>query len=228
MASLISIRGLRKTYRMGDEDVHALDGVDLDFEAGEFVAILGPSGSGKSTLMHILGFMDRPSDGSILFEGQEVAALPPDRCAWYRSNRVGFVFQAFNLLPRLTVLENVALPMTYREDSDPERNAEAARAALERVGMGHRLEHRPGQLSGGERQRVAVARAIVGRPAIIFADEPTGNLDVRNVDRVLDLLGSLIGEGITVVLVTHDLSVAERARRVISMRAGKVQEDRRR
>ncbi len=228
MAPLISIRGLRKTYRMGDEDVHALDGVDLDFETGEFVAILGPSGSGKSTLMHILGFMDRPSSGSILFEGQEVAGLDPDRRAWYRSNRVGFVFQSFNLLPRLTVLENVALPLTYREDSDPERNAGAARVALERVGMGHRLDHRPGQLSGGERQRVAVARAIVGRPAIIFADEPTGNLDVRNVDRVLELLGSLIAEGITVVLVTHDLSVAERARRVISMRSGRVQEDRRR
>ncbi|MFM7210223.1 MAG: ABC transporter ATP-binding protein, partial [Verrucomicrobiota bacterium] len=186
MASLISIRGLRKTYRMGDEDVHALDGVDLDFEKGEFVAILGPSGSGKSTLMHILGFMDQPSSGSILFEGQEVAGLDPDRRARYRSNRVGFVFQAFNLLPRLTVLENVALPLTYREDSDPVRNAEVARVALERVGMGHRLDHRPGQLSGGERQRVAVARAIVGQPAIIFADEPTGNLDVRNVDRVLD------------------------------------------
>ncbi|MFM7398575.1 MAG: ABC transporter ATP-binding protein [Verrucomicrobiota bacterium] len=228
MASLISIRGLRKTYRMGDEDVHALDGVDLDFEKGEFVAILGPSGSGKSTLMHILGFMDQPSSGSILFEGQEVAGLDPDRRARYRSNRVGFVFQAFNLLPRLTVLENVALPLTYREDSDPVRNAEVARVALERVGMGHRLDHRPGQLSGGERQRVAVARAIVGQPAIIFADEPTGNLDVRNVDRVLDLLGSLIAEGITVVLVTHDLSVAERAHRVISMRSGRVQEDRRR
>ncbi|MBM3825351.1 MAG: ABC transporter ATP-binding protein [Verrucomicrobia bacterium] len=228
MGSLFSIRGLRKTYRMGDEDVNALDGVDLDFEKGEFVAILGPSGSGKSTLMHILGFMDQPSSGSILFEGQEVAGLDPDRRARYRSNRVGFVFQAFNLLPRLTVLENVALPLTYREDSDLVRNAEAARVALERVGMGHRLDHRPSQLSGGERQRVAVARAIVGRPAIIFADEPTGNLDVRNVDRLLDLLGSLIAEGITVVLVTHDLSVAGRAHRVISMRSGRVQEDRRR
>ena len=228
MPPLIAIRGLRKTYRMGDENVHALAGVDLDFQKGEFVAILGPSGSGKSTLMHILGFMDTPSEGSIVFDGEEVARLDPDRRAWYRSHRVGFVFQAFNLLPRLTVLENVALPLTYREDSDPARNAEAARVALERVGMGHRLDHRPGQLSGGERQRVAVARAIVGRPAIIFADEPTGNLDVRNVDRVLDLLGSLIAEGITVVLVTHDLSVAERAHRVISMRSGRVQEDRRR
>jgi putative ABC transport system ATP-binding protein len=221
MPPLIAIRGLRKTYRMGDENVHALDGVDLDFQKGEFVAILGPSGSGKSTLMHILGFMDTPSEGSIVFDGEEVA-----RRAWYRSHRVGFVFQAFNLLPRLTVEENVALPLLYRDNSDPEANLAAARAALERVGMSHRLGHRPGQLSGGERQRVAVARAIVGTPSIIFADEPTGNLDVRNVDRVLDLLGSLISEGITVVLVTHDLSVAEKAHRVISMRAGLVQEDR--
>lgn len=226
MPALISIRGLRKQYRMGDETIHALDGVDLDFQKGEFVAILGPSGSGKSTLMHILGFMDTPSAGSIVFDGEEVAALVPDRRAWYRSNRVGFVFQSFNLLPRLTVLENVALPLLYREGSDPAVNAAAAAAALERVGMSHRLTHRPTELSGGERQRVAVARAIVGSPSIIFADEPTGNLDVRNIDRVLDLLGSLIKEGITVVIVTHDLSVAEKARRVISMRAGLVHEDR--
>ena len=226
MTALISIRGLRKQYRMGDETIHALDGVDLDFQKGEFVAILGPSGSGKSTLMHILGFMDTPSAGSIVFEGEEVAALVPNRRAWYRSNRVGFVFQSFNLLPRLTVLENVALPLLYREGSDPAVNAAAAAAALERVGMSHRLTHRPTELSGGERQRVAVARAIVGSPSIIFADEPTGNLDVRNIDRILDLLGSLIKEGITVVIVTHDLSVAEKARRVISMRAGLVHEDR--
>jgi putative ABC transport system ATP-binding protein len=226
MPPLIAIRGLRKTYRMGDENVHALDGVDLDFQKGEFVAILGPSGSGKSTLMHILGFMDTPSEGSIVFDGEEVARLDPDRRAWYRSHRVGFVFQAFNLLPRLTVVENVALPLLYRDNSDPEANLAAARVALERVGMSHRLDHRPSQLSGGERQRVAVARAIVGTPSIIFADEPTGNLDVKNVDRILELLGSLIKEGITVVLVTHDLAVAEKAHRVISMREGLVHQDR--
>ncbi|GDY17160.1 macrolide ABC transporter ATP-binding protein [Verrucomicrobiota bacterium] len=227
MPSLIAIRGLRKTYQMGDESVHALAGVDLEFQRGEFVAILGPSGSGKSTLMHILGFMDTPTEGSIVFEGEEVARLGADRRAWYRSNCVGFVFQSFNLLPRLTVLENVALPLLYREDSDPEANAAAARVALERVGMSHRLDHRPSQLSGGERQRVAIARAIVGSPAIVFADEPTGNLDVKNVARILELLASLIEEGITVVLVTHDLAVASHARRVISMREGLVQEDRR-
>jgi putative ABC transport system ATP-binding protein len=228
MPSLIAIRGLRKTYQMGDESVHALAGVDLDFQPGEFVAILGPSGSGKSTLMHILGFMDTPTEGSIVFEGEEVARLGADRRAWYRSNRVGFVFQSFNLLPRLTVLENVALPLLYREDSDPAANAAAAKVALERVGMSHRLDHRPSQLSGGERQRVAIARAIVGAPAIVFADEPTGNLDVKNVSRILELLASLIKEGITVVLVTHDLAVADHAHRVISMREGRVQEDRRR
>lgn len=228
MPALIAIRGLRKIYRMGDENVHALAGVNLDFNKGEFVAILGPSGSGKSTLMHILGFMDTPTEGSIVFEGQEVAGLSADRRAWYRSNRVGFVFQSFNLLPRLTVLENVALPLLYREDSKPEVNEAAAKIALERVGMSHRLDHRPSQLSGGERQRVAIARAIVGTPAIIFADEPTGNLDVKNVSRILELLASLIKEGITVVLVTHDLAVADHAHRIISMREGSVQEDRQR
>ncbi|GBL26130.1 macrolide export ATP-binding/permease protein MacB [Verrucomicrobiota bacterium] len=226
MGSLATIRGLHKAYVMGDETVHALDGVDLNFDRGEYIAILGPSGSGKSTLMHILGFMDTPTKGSILFEGEEVSNLSPDRRAWYRSNRVGFVFQSFNLLPRLSVLENVALPLLYREDYTEDAREEAAKIALERVGMSHRLTHRPTQLSGGERQRVAIARAIVARPAIVFADEPTGNLDVKNVDRILDLLGSLLAEGITVVVVTHDLSVAAKAKRVISMRAGKVQEDR--
>ncbi|MEY3583196.1 MAG: Macrolide export ATP-binding/permease protein MacB [Verrucomicrobiota bacterium] len=226
MGSLATIRGLHKAYVMGDETVHALDGVDLNFDRGEYIAILGPSGSGKSTLMHILGFMDTPTKGSILFEGEEVSNLSPDRRAWYRSNRVGFVFQSFNLLPRLSVLENVALPLLYREDYTEDAREEAAKIALERVGMSHRLTHRPTQLSGGERQRVAIARAIVARPAIVFADEPTGNLDVKNVDRILDLLGSLLAEGITVVVVTHDLSVAAKAKRVISMRSGKVQEDR--
>jgi putative ABC transport system ATP-binding protein len=226
MSSLATIRGLHKAYVMGDETVHALDGVDLSFDRGEYIAILGPSGSGKSTLMHILGFMDTPTKGSILFEGEEVSNLSPDRRAWYRSNRVGFVFQSFNLLPRLNVLENVALPLLYREDYTEDAREEAAKVALERVGMSHRLTHRPTQLSGGERQRVAIARAIVARPAIVFADEPTGNLDVKNIDRILDLLGSLLAEGITVVLVTHDLAVAAKAKRVISMRAGKVQEDR--
>jgi len=226
--SLIVLQGIRKTYRMGDEDVHALDGVDLAFARDEFAAILGPSGSGKSTLMHILGFMDAPTAGTITFDGEDVSALSSDRRAWYRSHKVGFVFQSFNLLPRLTVLENVALPLLYREDfTDSGAREAAARAALERVGMGHRLNHRPTELSGGERQRVAIARAIVGKPSLVLADEPTGNLDSRNVERVLSLLGELHREGMAVLLVTHDLAVAARARRVISMRDGRVQEDRR-
>ncbi len=227
--ALAVLQGVRKTYRMGDEDVHALDGVDLTLERDELAAILGPSGSGKSTLMHILGFMDQPTAGRILFEGEDVSHLPPDRRAWYRSHRVGFVFQSFNLLPRLTVVENVALPLLYREDAGGEAAREArAREALDRVGMGHRLGHRPTELSGGERQRVAIARAIVGRPSLILADEPTGNLDTRNIDRVLALLAELRREGIAVLLVTHDLAVAEHASRVITMRAGRIQEDRRR
>ena len=225
---LAVLQGLRKTYRMGEEDVHALDGVDLTFERDEFAAILGPSGSGKSTLMHILGFMDAPTGGRILFDGEDVSALSSDRRAWYRSHRVGFVFQSFNLLPRLTVLENVALPLLYRDDfADLAKRDAAARAALGRVGMSHRLGHRPTELSGGERQRVAIARAIVGRPSLILADEPTGNLDSRNVDRILGLLGELHREGMAVLLVTHDLAVAAHARRVITMRDGRVQEDRR-
>jgi len=226
---LAVLQGLRKTYRMGDEDVHALDGVDLTLERSELAAILGPSGSGKSTLMHILGFMDKPSAGTVVFEGEDVSDLGTDRRAWYRSHRVGFVFQSFNLLPRLTVVENVALPLLYRDDAGDVADREArARAALDRVGMGHRLGHRPTELSGGERQRVAIARAIVGRPALILADEPTGNLDSRNVGRVLDLLAELHAEGMCVLLVTHDLGVADRARRVITMRDGRIQEDRRR
>ena len=222
MPALIAIRGLRKTYRMGDENVHALAGVDLDFQKGEFVAILGPSGSGKSTLMHILGFMDTPSEGSIVFDGQEVAKLDPDRRAWYRSNRVGFVFQSFNLLPRLTVLENVALPLLYRENSDPAANATAAAVALGRVGMSHRLDHRPSQLSGGERQRVAIARALINKPRVLLADEPTGNLDVRTGGGILDLLAERQAEGLTMVMVTHDQSVAARAHRQVKIVDGRV------
>ena len=226
---LAVLEDLRKTYRMGSEEVRALDGVDLTLERDELAAILGPSGSGKSTLMHLLGFMDTPTSGRIAFEGEDVSALSPERRAWYRAHRVGFVFQSFNLLPRLTVTENVALPLLYREDAGDDAAREArAREALDRVGMGHRLAHRPSELSGGERQRVAIARAIVGRPALVLADEPTGNLDSRNVDRILDLLAELNREGVAVLLVTHDQGVADRARRIIRMRDGRVQEDVRR
>ena len=219
--SLAVLQGVRKTYRMGDEDVHALDGVDLTLERDELAAILGPSGSGKSTLMHILGFMDQPTAGRILFEGEDVSHLPPDRRAWYRSHRVGFIFQSFNLLPRLTVVENVALPLLYREDAGDEAAREArAREALDRVGMGHRLGHRPTELSGGERQRVAIARAIVGKPIVLLADEPTGNLDSAMGDDVMSILEKLNSEGTTIVMVTHDPRAAERARRTIHLEKG--------
>jgi len=223
MPPLIAIRGLRKTYRMGDENVHALAGVDLDFQKGEFVAILGPSGSGKSTLMHILGFMDTPSEGSIVFDGEEVARLDPDRRAWYRSHRVGFVFQAFNLLPRLTVVENVALPLLYRDNSNPEANLAAARVALERVGMSHRLDHRPTQLSGGERQRVAVVRALINQPKLLLADEPTGSLDRHSAEKLGELLVEINREEqVTLVTVTHSMELARLMGRAVELKDGKL------
>lgn len=225
---LAVLRDVRKTYVMGDEQVHALDGVDLTIDHGDFLAILGPSGSGKSTMMHILGFMDKATSGEIIFEGEDVSRISASRRAWYRANRVGFIFQAFNLLPRLSVLENVILPMRYSRECDMREATARAEHAIERVGMTHRLHHRPSQLSGGERQRVAIARSMVNRPGIILADEPTGNLDSKNVGRILELLESLLEEGLTVIMVTHDLGVAERARRIIAMRDGRVQEDRRR
>ncbi len=224
--NLIELKDVRKTYQVGDEEVHALDGVDLTFGPAEFVAILGPSGSGKSTLMHVLGFMDMPTSGRVVFEDVDVSDITPSRRAWYRANRIGFVFQAFNLLPRLSVTDNVLLPLSYSRQivtDGPER----ALRALRRVGLEHRARHSPTQLSGGERQRVAIARALINKPAIILADEPTGNLDSKNVSRIMDLFVELRREGQTIILVTHDLNVAHYADRVISMLDGRVQEDRR-
>ena len=223
MPALIAIRGLRKAYVMGDETVHALAGVDLDFQKGEFVAILGPSGSGKSTLMHILGFMDTPTEGSIVFDGQEVAKLDPDLRAWYRSNRVGFVFQSFNLLPRLTVLENVALPLLYRENSDPVANAAAAKVALERVGMSHRLDHRPSQLSGGERQRVAIARALYRGAELIILDEATSSLDVIVEHEISETLENLRNK-VTLIIVSHRLSLVRETDEIFVFEDGAITE----
>lgn len=221
---VIELADARKTYRMGDEDVHALDGVSLKINRGEFIAILGPSGSGKSTMMHMLGFMDTLSSGTMIFEGADVSGIGAGKRAWYRAHRIGFIFQAFNLLPRLTVLENVMLPLTY--SSVGRREAEKrAREALSRVALDHRTDHLPTQLSGGERQRVATARAIVNNPGILLADEPTGNLDSKNVKRTLDLLCSLRDSGLPVVMVTHDLEVAKFADRVVEMRDGKIIRD---
>jgi putative ABC transport system ATP-binding protein len=215
---------LRKRYRMGNETVNALDGLDLDIEPGELLAIIGSSGSGKSTLMHVLGFMDRPSSGDMIFEGEQVADIPPSKRAALRSTRIGFVFQSFNLLPRLSVLGNVLLPVSYSRRSEGNRK-ERAEAALDRVGMAHRMRHQPSQLSGGERQRVAIARALINQPGLILADEPTGNLDSANVNRILQLFQELREEGNTMALVTHDDHVASFASRVIRMRDGNIIEE---
>lgn len=221
---IFELRDLRRSYRMGSETVHALDGIDLDIFDREFIAVIGTSGSGKSTLMHLLGFMDSPSSGQMRFEGEDVSAIGGARRAALRSSRIGFVFQSFNLLPRLSVLENVVLPLTYSRmpvDAPKERGQQA----LERVGMGHRAAHTPNQLSGGERQRVAIARALINQPRLILADEPTGNLDSKNRGRIMDLFGSLMDEGITLAMVTHDDVVAGYAKRRIRMRDGQIVED---
>lgn len=218
--ALIELQDIRKHYRMGEETVRALDGVSLHIAAGAYEAILGPSGSGKSTLMHLLGFMDFPTSGQMRFDGDDVTQLSARKRAWYRANRIGFVFQTFNLLPRLSVMENVRLPLDYAHEK--KGATERSKEALERVGMGHRIDHRPGQLSGGERQRVAIARALVNRPKLILADEPTGNLDQKNVQRVMDLFDQLVSEGQTLILVTHDLEVAKHARSIIRVRDGKL------
>jgi putative ABC transport system ATP-binding protein len=220
--SMIKTEGLRKTYHLGETIVHALDGVDISVEEGQMVAITGPSGSGKSTLMHILGCLDTVDGGSYWLAGEDVAKISKDKLAGIRNKRIGFVFQSFNLLPRLSSLENVELPLLYAGVADAkERSAEA----LGIVGLGDRLEHEPNQLSGGQRQRVAVARAIVTNPAIILADEPTGNLDSKTGDEILKLFQELNDSGRTVILVTHDNYVADHCRRQIHIRDGKVQEE---
>jgi len=219
---LIQGRSLAKTYRLGQVDVAALRGVDVDVRPGEFVAITGPSGSGKSTLMHILGCLDTPTSGTYQLDGEDVSGLTGKRLAQVRNRKVGFVFQTFNLMPRLTVEENVALPLKYRGGiARGERRARALRL-LERLGLAERVGHRPDELSGGERQRVAIARALVGEPAILMADEPTGNLDSASGAEVMRTFAELHGAGHTIVLVTHDPNVAARAERIIQMSDGRV------
>ena len=222
MSALIEARGLTKTYRLGKVDVEALRGADVDVGEGEFVAIVGPSGSGKSTLMHLLGCLDTPTAGRYLLDGEDVSALHGKRLAGVRNRKVGFVFQTFNLMPRLTIEENVALPLKYRGGISRRERRRRAVAGLERLGLGHRIGHRPEELSGGERQRVAIARALIGEPAIIMADEPTGNLDSRAGGEVLRTFEELHAAGNTVILVTHDPAVAERTGRRIEMADGRV------
>jgi putative ABC transport system ATP-binding protein len=224
-APLIQIANVTKTYRMGEVEVEALRGVSLDVAGGEFVAVMGPSGSGKSTLLNILGCFDRPTSGSYRLAGEDVSDMPTDALAETRNRTLGFVFQSFNLLARTTALENVELPLVYA-GVHPDLRHQRAVAALERVGLAERLHHHPSQLSGGQQQRVAIARALVNGPRLVLADEPTGNLDSHASDEMMALLAELAADGITIVLVTHEPDVAARARRVVVVRDGLIQEDR--
>ena len=222
---LIHARDLRKTYHVGDQVVHALDGLDLDIRTNEYVALMGPSGSGKSTLMNMLGCLDSPTSGSYILNGQDVSRLADDALADIRNREIGFVFQTFNLLPRYTALENVALPMVYAGVGKAERLARA-QEVLDQVGLGDRMDHRPNELSGGQRQRVAVGRALVMRPSIILADEPTGNLDTATSQEVMELFGDIQKAGNTVILVTHEEDIAAYAHRTVRLRDGRVESDR--
>jgi putative ABC transport system ATP-binding protein len=219
---LIKVEKLAKTYQMGEQKVSALDGVDFSIEKGEFVAIMGPSGSGKSTLMNLLGCLDLPSSGIYRLENLDIQDLKPDQLAEVRNRRIGFVFQSFNLLPRATALENTELPLLYGRVP---KSTEIAFQALERVGLAHRAKHKPTELSGGERQRVAIARALVNSPAIILADEPTGNLDSTTGKEILNLFLELNQEGVTLILVTHEQKIAEQAKRIMQMRDGTIISD---
>ena len=221
---MIHARDLRKTYHVGDQMVQALDGLDLDIHANEYVALMGPSGSGKSTLMNMLGCLDSPTSGKYILNGQDVSRLDDDDLADIRNREIGFVFQTFNLLPRYTAVENVALPMIYGGFSKAERDARA-REVLTQVGLGDRMDHKPNELSGGQRQRVAVARALVMKPSIILADEPTGNLDTATSLEVMQLFSDIQKAGNTVILVTHEEDIAACAHRTVRLRDGKVESD---
>lgn len=217
---LIGLEGVHKTFAHEGVPVHALHGIDLGVARGEFVAVMGPSGSGKSTLLHILGLLDADYEGVYHFDDEIVSGRPGDQLSELRNREIGFVFQQFHLLPQLTVLENAALPALYSRDRAPDVCEKLARLRLEEVGLGDRLDHRPNELSSGQRQRAAIARALVNEPRLILADEPTGALDSKNAQEILDLFLQLHGSGSTIVLITHDLDVASAAERIVNIRDG--------
>lgn len=222
--AVIEVEGVEKIYKVGPSEVHALAGVDLTIQRNEYVAIMGPSGSGKSTLMNILGCLDTPSAGRYVLNGTDVSKMQDDQLADTRNREIGFVFQTFNLLPRYTALENVVLPLIYAGVPKTERMARG-RAVLASVGLEERMEHKPNEMSGGQRQRVAVARALINNPAIILADEPTGNLDTKTSIDIMQLFERIYEEGNTIIVVTHEEDIARHARRIVRLRDGKVERD---
>ena len=222
--TLIELNKIVKTYRMGNYDVPALRGINLQINPNEYIAVMGPSGSGKSTLMNILGCLDTPTSGEYVFSGEKVSDLSDDALAGMRNRKIGFVFQTFNLLPRATAIANVELPLIYNGVPLTERRLKAAEA-LEAVGLGDRMHHRPNELSGGQRQRVAIARALVNNPAIILADEPTGNLDSKTGEEILEVFSKLKIQGNTIIMVTHEEYIAARAERIIMLRDGHMESD---
>lgn len=224
MTAVIELKDIMKTYVMGDIVVHALDHVFVQIGRGEFTSIMGPSGSGKSTMMNILGCLDRPTSGEYYLDGKEIAGYDDDELAHTRNAKIGFVFQNFNLLPKLTAQANVALPLIYA-GVDEEERMERAKKALEAVGLGERIEHKPTEMSGGQRQRVAIARALINNPAIIMADEPTGNLDTKSSYEIMDIFKAMNESGKTVVMVTHEPDIAEQTKRILVMRDGKIVSD---
>jgi len=225
MSVLIRLEGVQKEFHQGETLVRALDGVTLEIEKGEFVAVMGPSGSGKSTLMYTLGFLDRPTGGKYFFEGRDTSTLTEEDLAAIRNEKIGFVFQSFNLLPRTSVLENVLLPTAYSKNVDTAKMEVRARELLERVRMSHRVDAKPNQLSGGEQQRAAVARALINDPSLIVADEPTGNLDSKTTDDVMALISEVHKDGNTILLVTHEDDIAAHAQRIIRLKDGKLVSD---
>jgi len=221
---IINIKGITRDFQLGSETVNVLKGIDLVINKGEYVALMGPSGSGKSTLMNILGCLDTPTSGSYILNGKQVSEMHDDELAEIRNKEIGFVFQTFNLMPRTTALDNVALPMVYAGFSKEERN-NRAKEVLSQVGLADRMDHKPNQLSGGQRQRVAVGRALVNKPSIILADEPTGNLDSKTSVEIMKLFGEIHSNGNTVILVTHEEDIAAHAHRIIRLRDGIIEND---